>query len=75
MEDGPQPVLALVARDGTLTALVAGVRVMAEAIDEFDREVSVVSGIVRAHQHAAGARRTSVIASRTGGGRVVRRAQ
>jgi hypothetical protein len=31
--------------------------VIAEAIDELDREVSVDSGIVRAHQHAAGARK------------------
>ena len=44
--------------DGTLTALVAKVRVIAEAIDELDREVSVDSSIVRAHQHAAGARTT-----------------
>ncbi|GAB2985551.1 hypothetical protein GCM10027184_41900 [Saccharothrix stipae] len=60
-------------RNGTLTALVAKVRVIAEAIDELDREVAVDSGIVRAHQHAAGAGRTTV--SHRGGGRVVRRAQ
>jgi len=52
-------------RDGTLTMLVTRVRVVAEAIDEWDREVSVDSSIVRAHQHAAGARRTST--SHTGG--------
>jgi transposase len=45
------------ARNGTLTMLVRKVRVIAEAIDELDREVSVDSSIVRAHQHAAGARR------------------
>ncbi|GAA1315953.1 hypothetical protein GCM10009634_86870 [Saccharothrix xinjiangensis] len=60
-------------RNGTLTTLVSKVRVIAEAIDELDREVAVDSGIVRAHQHAAGARRATV--SHTGGGRVVRRAQ
>jgi transposase len=51
-------------RNGTLTMLVSRVRVIAEAIDELDREVSVDSSIVRAHQHAAGARRSS---RRTGG--------
>ena len=45
------------ARNGTLTMLVRRARVIAEAIDELDREVSVDSSIVRAHQHAAGARR------------------
>jgi hypothetical protein len=44
---------------------VAQVRVIAEAIDELDREVSVDPSIVRAHQHAAGARRAT--ASHTGG--------
>ncbi|WP_345475945.1 IS5 family transposase, partial [Actinoallomurus oryzae] len=44
-------------RNGTLTMLVSRARVIAEAIDELDREVSVDSSIVRAHQHAAGARR------------------
>jgi transposase len=62
-------------RNGTLTTLVSRVRVIAEAIDELDREVSVDSSIVRAHQHAAGARRTSTTASHTGGVRIVRRAQ
>ena len=46
-------------RDGTLTTLVAKARVIAEAIGELDREVSVDSSIVRAHQHAAGARKTT----------------
>lgn len=45
---------------------------IAEAIDELDREVSVDSSIVRAHQHAAGARRRAV-GSGAGGVRVVRR--
>ena len=45
------------ARNGTLTMLVRKVRVVAEAVNELDREVSVDSSIVRAHQHAAGARR------------------
>jgi transposase len=45
------------ARNGTLTMLVKRARVIAEAIDELDREVSIDSSIVRAHQHAAGARR------------------
>jgi len=44
-------------RDGTLSMLVKRVRVIAEAINELDREVSVDSSIVRAHQHAAGARK------------------
>ncbi|MCP2204760.1 putative transposase of IS4/5 family (DUF4096) [Lentzea flava] len=53
-------------RNGTLTMLVAKVRVMVEAIDELDREVSVDSGIVRAHQHGAGACRR--MPAHTGGG-------
>ena len=70
-------------RDGTLTTLVAKARVVAEAIDELDREVSVDSSIVRAHQHAAGARKrttddnagdkTVTAGSHTGGGRVLQR--
>jgi hypothetical protein len=51
--------------------LVKKVRVIAEAIDELDREVSVDSSIVRAHQHAAGARRPR---PHTGGERVLVRA-
>lgn len=70
-------------RDGTLTTLVTKVRVIAEAIDELDRdeldrEVSVDSSIVRAHQHAAGARKADTAAaagSRAGGGRVLQRAR
>jgi transposase len=59
-------------RTGTLTMLVAKARVIAEAIDELDREVSVDSSIVRAHQHAAGARPARPV--HTGGGRILRRA-
>ncbi|GAA3523539.1 hypothetical protein GCM10022222_02030 [Amycolatopsis ultiminotia] len=51
-------------RIGTLSAPVAQVQVIAGAMDELDREVSVGSSIVRADQHAAGARR--VTASHTG---------
>jgi len=70
-------------RNGTLSALVAKVRVIAEAIDELDRDelgrdlardVSVDSSIVRAHQHAAGARKADTTSLSPGGGRVLRRA-
>lgn len=60
-------------RSGTLSALVAQVRVIAEAINDLDREVSVDSSIVRAHQHPAGGGRTT--ASPTGGSRRRLRAQ
>lgn len=60
-------------RTGTLSTLVTKVRVIAEALDELDREVSVDSSIVRAHQHAAGARRTT--GSHTGASTLGRRAQ
>lgn len=43
-------------RSGTLATLVARVQVIAEAVEELDREVSVDSSIVRVHQHAAGGR-------------------
>lgn len=59
------------ARDGTLTTLVQRVRVIAEAIEELDREVAVDSSITRAHQHAAGARRQPNL--HTGGERIIRR--
>jgi transposase len=59
------------ARNGTLTTLIRRVRVIAEAIEELDREVSVDSSIVRAHQHAAGGRRART--RHTGGDRVLRR--
>ena len=57
-------------RDGTLSMLVTQVRVIAEAIDELDREVSVDSSIVRAHQHAAGGRQAGASGPLTGGRRV-----
>lgn len=57
-------------RNGTLTQLVQKVQVIADAVDELDREVSVDSSIVRAHQHAAGAR-----VVHTGGSRVLRRSR
>lgn len=53
--------------------LVTRMQVIADAIDELDREVSVDFSIVRLHQHAAGARRAGT--PHTGGRRVVRRAQ
>ena len=72
-------------RNGTLTALVGRVRVIAEAVDELGRdvhdlgrEVSVDSSIVRAHQHAAGGRRVTAVgsaASSPGAGRVLPRAR
>jgi transposase len=62
-------------RDGTLSVLVKRVRVIAEAIDELDREVSVDSSIVRAHQHAAGARKAVPSGVHTGGGQVLARAR
>jgi hypothetical protein len=63
-----QPVLRW-SRNGTLSMLVTKVRVIGEATDELDREVSVDSSIVRAHQHACG--QTTVHAE---GERVLRRA-
>jgi transposase len=72
-------------RNGTLTALVGRVRVLAEAVDELGREVddlgrevSVDSSIVRAHQHAAGARKVEAGAgspASPGVGRVLPRAR
>ena len=62
------------ARNGTLTTLVKRTRVIAEAIDELDREVSVDSSIVRAHQHAAGARRQASDGPGAGGHRTRHRA-
>jgi transposase len=51
-------------RNGTLTMLVKRVKVISEAVSELDTEVAVDSTIVRAHQHAAGARRSGGGASR-----------
>jgi hypothetical protein len=72
VEDGLQPVLAVVTHRHP-AALVAKVQVLAEAIDELDRQVSVDSSIVRAHQHAAGALRTTE--SHAGRERILRRAE
>jgi transposase len=44
-------------------------------VDELGREVSVDSSIVRAHQHAAGARKAATPASFPGAGRVLPRAR
>ena len=54
-------------RNGTLTMLVRRVKVISEAVSELDAEVAVDSSIVRAHQHAAGARRTGGSAARRAG--------
>ena len=69
-------------RNGTLTTLVTRARVIAEAVDELGREiddvgreVSVDSSIVRAHQHAAGARRVPATSSSQGAGRALSRAR
>jgi transposase len=62
------------ARNGTLSTLVVRVRVIAEAVKELDREVSVDSSITRAHQHAAGARRHSSGTAHAGGERILPRA-
>jgi transposase len=55
-------------RNGTLTMLVRRVKVISEAVSELDAEVAVDSSIVRAHQHAAGARATGGGAARRAGG-------
>lgn len=59
-------------RIGTSAMLVQRVPVIAEAMDELDREVSADSSLVRVHQHAAGAR-TRVV--HTGGQRIRARPQ
>jgi hypothetical protein len=51
-------------RNGSLTTLMTEVRVIVGAIDELDREVSVDSSIVGAHQNAAGARRRPLLTGR-----------
>ncbi len=43
--------------DGTWEMILAAVLAAADANDEIDRTVSVDSTVVRAHQHAAGARK------------------
>jgi transposase len=54
-------------RNGTLTLLVRRVKVISEAVSELDAEVAVDSSIVRAHQHAAGARSTGGASARRAG--------
>src|SRR5919202_5774561 len=44
-------------RDGTWDRLLAHVQTKSDAVGEVEWEVSVDSSVVRAHQHAAGARR------------------
>lgn len=44
------------ALDGTFTAMLAGVQARADAAGDIDWLVSVDSTVVRAHQHAAGAK-------------------
>ena len=44
-------------RDGTWDRLLARAQTKCEAVGEVEWEVSVDSTVVRAHQHAAGARR------------------
>lgn len=45
------------ALDGTFTAMLQGVQAQADADGDIDWLVAVDSTIVRAHQHAAGARK------------------
>jgi transposase len=47
------------ALNGTFTAMLAGAQADADAAGDIDWLVSVDSSIVRAHQHAAGAKRGS----------------
>ncbi|WP_389862979.1 IS5 family transposase [Streptomyces sp. NPDC058305] len=46
--------------DGTWERLLQQIQAAADALDEIDWDISVDSTIVRAHQHAAGARRPAV---------------
>ncbi|GAB2745159.1 transposase [Streptomyces bullii] len=45
------------AKDGTFTRMLQAAQARADAAGDIDRLVSVDSTIVRAHQHAAGARK------------------
>ena len=45
-------------RDGTWDRLLAHVQTTLDAVGEVVWEVSIASSVVRAHQHAAGARKT-----------------
>jgi transposase len=51
-------------RDGTWDRLLAHVQTKSDAVGEVEWEVSVDSTVVRAHQHAAGARKKGAPTSR-----------
>jgi transposase len=53
-------------RDGTWDRLLAHAQTKSDAIGEVEWTVSVDSSVVRAHQHAAGARRAASRADRKG---------
>jgi transposase len=59
-------------RDGTWDRLLAHAQTKSDAIGEVEWTVSVDSSVVRAHQHAAGARRAASSADRKGGPRTRR---
>ena len=54
-------------RDGTWDAILAALQAAADAVGEVDWTVFVDATIVRAHQHAAGARRRPGRADELGG--------
>ncbi|MGI5258022.1 IS5 family transposase [Streptomyces angustmyceticus] len=58
--------------DGTWERLLQQVRAAADAAGEIDWDISVDSTIVRAHQHAAGARKRSAAGPGVKGGRTAR---
>lgn len=55
------------AKDGTFTRMLQSVQARADAGGDIDWLVSVDSTIVRAHQHAAGARKRGAVIGRSGG--------
>ncbi|MGI5370697.1 IS5 family transposase [Streptomyces iakyrus] len=55
--------------DGTWERLLQQVQAAADAAGEIDWDIAVDSTIVRAHQHAAGARRSAAGSGNKGGGR------
>ncbi len=52
-------------RDGTWDRLLANVQTKSDAVGEVIWEVSIDSSVVRAHQHAAGARKKGAVQRRT----------
>jgi len=52
-------------RDGTWDRLLAHVQTKSDAVGEVIWEVSIDSSVVRAHQHAAGARKKGAMPRRT----------